>query len=389
MFKDIERVDKKVDHLGAKLLKRVKLLEGAEAPDVDPVNITEGTLNAAAADRTVDMAAFDLDIKGTGDKSIKRGPDTLSIGDNYGEVKVLTAGTTVTYNKQNHYYNQLNIIDTGLYINANSAASVNLLTTGAVEIKSVTGNYKIGDSSTSIPQGFSSEASVPRALSVMDDGSVKHTYTGSYFIDSSLITTAITGHPTTAEVVTYLGTLTTAIKAGLKNRILYYTGTVTSTDTYTYSWCVDGLGKLYLLDKPAISKSFMQKRIASDQNVNNNGVLFFGGAAISNGTKIVATSNVNTTLAQGSKYKITLSLVLKDNGTSEDVNILLVYNSVTVHVLTTKVTYGEKISLSYSFIVDAPNVTNTLSFSTTLGSGNAGNTVIYTSDSTTLIVEEL
>jgi hypothetical protein len=128
----------------------------------------------------------------------------------------------------------------------------------------------MGISSTTLPI-IHPGVEIPRALNVTNDGSVTHTYTSAYFVNSSVFTPGITGHPTNTEIRNHLVGLSAAVQGSIKNRVIYFNGTTTLTTDYTYAWYFTGDSKLYLLDKPEPRKYLPVSVFSNALTSANNG----------------------------------------------------------------------------------------------------------------------
>jgi hypothetical protein len=208
-------------------------------------NITEGTLNPATTNRIVDMGSFDLSIE-------RMGINKLTLSDSIFELNhnaTLEAGNIV----DNNNYNRLKTTPTYAALQSRDASDnceISVNNAGQVMLYSLDRIYRIGSDNTSIPPVFSS-STAPYMLSLNANNGIMYGLTSSsYFISDSSLSPASSGAPTFTEVETYVNGLGAAVIASLKNRVLYYTGTDTSTDAYIYSYYFSGDAKLFVLDKP-------------------------------------------------------------------------------------------------------------------------------------------
>lgn len=216
-----------------------ELINAIPSASVDPINITEGALNPAASSRTVNMNGQDLEFSNANDL-------TASV------TGAISVGTAVSGALSTLTTSGTSVVLTATNSGGSSTGSVYALNNGLAVMYSSNNEYRLGTSSTTLPKIHTS-LEIPRALNVTNDGSVTHTYTSAYFVNSSVFTPNITGHPTNTELRNHLVGLSTSAQSSIKNRVIYYNGTTTSTTDYTYAWYFTGDSKLYLLDKPEAS----------------------------------------------------------------------------------------------------------------------------------------
>lgn len=216
-----------------------------ESLNVTSSNITEGTLNPATSNRTVDMGSFDLSIEGVGINELTLSNSIFKLSHNF----TLEAGNIV----DNNDFNKLKTTPSYTALQSKGASGncqISVNNSGQVALYSLNRSYRIGIDNTTIPPVFSS-STAPYMLSLnANDGIMYGLTSSSYFISDSSLSPASSGAPTFTEVETYVNGLGAAVIASLKNRVLYYTGTDTSTDAYTYSYYFSGDGRLFVLDKP-------------------------------------------------------------------------------------------------------------------------------------------
>lgn len=245
-----------------KPLEEVKKILGIGQQTFTDTNITEGTLNTATTNRTVDLGNFDLSIEGSGDRKIY----LSSLGSEINHLIVNRVGSTVSPTFHNRLETTPNLIKLDSR-NGGSFGEISINNTNLnVTLYSSLGNYRIGINNSTIPPIFPSTTS-PHVLSLNPNNGVMYTTdTSSYFISDSALAPASTGSPTFTEVETYIAGLGAAVTPTLKNRVLYYTGTNTSTDAYTHSYLYSGNGKLYELG----GSSFEDPLIVTSTNLNTN-----------------------------------------------------------------------------------------------------------------------
>lgn len=208
-------------------------------------NITEGTLKPATSNRIVDMGSFDLSIEGVGINELTLSNSIFKLSHNF----TLEAGNIV----DNNDFNKLKTTPSYTALQSKGASGnceISVNNAGQVALYSLNRSYRIGIDNTTIPPVFSS-STAPYMLSLNANNGIMYGLTSSsYFISDSSLSPASSGAPTFTEVETYVNGLGAAVIASLKNRVLYYTGTDTSTDAYTYSYYFSGDGRLFVLDKP-------------------------------------------------------------------------------------------------------------------------------------------
>lgn len=205
-----------------KPLEEVKKILGIGQQTFTDTNITEGTLNTATTDRTVDLGGNTLTV--TSDDGTYTG-DYLMGAQDFSFSALQSNGNNVS-------------------ISTNVAAS-SLLT-----FYSEDGTYRIGLPTGGKPPMYNDSVSAPIVLSLSNTGYLKHISTEPVFVGDTTISPAIGGHPTVTEVRTHLVGLNGIIQGNYKNRYIYYTGTDTSTDTPTYVFFFTGNKQLFLIEKP-------------------------------------------------------------------------------------------------------------------------------------------
>lgn len=232
-----------------KPLEEVKKILGIGQQTFTDTNITEGTLNTATTNRTVDLDTFDLSIEGSGDRKIYQSNLVSEIN----HLIVNRVGSTVSPTFHNRLETTPNLIKLDSR-NGGSFGEISINNTNLnVTLYSSLGNYRIGINNSTIPPIFPSTTS-PHVLSLNPNNGVMYTTdTSSYFISDSALAPASAGSPTFTEVETYIAGLGASVTPTLKNRVLYYTGTNTSTDAYTHSYFYSGNGKLYELGGSSIN----------------------------------------------------------------------------------------------------------------------------------------
>jgi len=227
-----------------KPLEEVKKILGIGQQTFTDTNITEGTLNTATTDRTVDLGGNTLEIIGTNDKTIKNTTGTvstvLSVTDFSATISQIDTGVS----------RYVSATTNGIYLDNNSSSSFSLYNNGDVSLFGFTGVYQIGQGAIGRPLMFSDPTTTPLALSIDSFGYLKHTSTEAVFISDTALNPSIGGHPTVTEVRTYLVSLAGSVQGNYKNRYIYYTGTDTSTDTPTYVFFFTGNKQLFLVEKP-------------------------------------------------------------------------------------------------------------------------------------------
>lgn len=247
MLKQIETLRIRLNNIMAKVFARLNVLE-ENAADATSSNITEGTLNQATSNRTVDMGGNTLDVVGTNNKTIKNTTGTVET-----KLSVTDANASISQ-RDTGVLRAITAATSGIFIDNNSDTYINLLNSGELNLFSGIGSYRIGVNSSSLPPVFPSSTS-PYVLSLNPNNGVMYGLSsGSYFISDSNLSPAAAGSPTFTEVETYVNGLGSAVIASLKNRILYYTGTDTSTDPYTYSYYFSGDAKLFELSASSDEK---------------------------------------------------------------------------------------------------------------------------------------
>ena len=115
---------------------------------------------------------------------------------------------------------------------------------------SATGLYTIGVNSSTIPTLFDSSTLIPQTLSVNTSGNLMRTDTSALFVSNTQINPSSAGSPTRSEVRNFIVSQSASYQGAAKNRIIYYTGTDTATDDYTYAYYLTGDLKLFVIDKP-------------------------------------------------------------------------------------------------------------------------------------------
>ena len=243
MLEQIEILRIRLNNLMARVFARLDTLEN-NAANATSSNITEGILNQATTNRTVDMGANTLDIVGTNEKRI--------INTNSGITTSLIAGniySTMSYDAGG-ITRAITASNSGIEINNSQTNYIKLQNAGSLDLYSGSGSYRIGVNSSTLPPVFPSSTS-PYVLSLNPNNGIMYGLSsGSYFISDSNLSPAVAGSPTFTEVETYINGLGAAVIPTLKNRIIYYTGTNTSSDPYTHSYYFSGDAKLFVLDKP-------------------------------------------------------------------------------------------------------------------------------------------
>lgn len=205
-----------------KPLEEVKKILGIGQQTFTDTNITEGTLNTATTNRTVDMGGNSLTINSN---------DGTYIGDYVMGAQDFSFST--------------------LQSNGNKASiSTDVAASSLLTFYSEDSNYRIGLGAAGRPPIFSDPSTSPFTLALDTSGILKHVSTEAVFVGDSAINPSVGGHPTVTEVRTYLVGLSGALQGNYKNRYIYYTGTDTSTDTPTYVFFFTGNKQLFLVKEP-------------------------------------------------------------------------------------------------------------------------------------------
>lgn len=221
-----------------------------ESLNVTSSNITEGTLNPATTDRTVDMGTFDLDVTGTGHKTLRAD----ATGNVYSQLRTNGLAASIgTYNTGSSV--AVYTTDSLLKLDANGSAEVTLnKLTGNLHLYSYSGNYKLGATPTSTPKDLDSLTTPVYGLQINSStGDITKVNKDAQFLADSQINPAISGHPTNAEIMTFLTSLTTSVRAGNLGRFFYYTGTDSPVDDYTHAYYMTGDGLLFEISSSEIS----------------------------------------------------------------------------------------------------------------------------------------
>lgn len=224
-----------------KPLEEVKKILGIGQQTFTDTNITEGTLNTATTDRTVDLGGNSLTV-------------TSNDGSYFGNYILNSEDFEITTSQVGAGGDVVSIFS-------------DISSSSLLSLYSKDGNYRIGTaiSSTQPPQVSDHNVSyVPKNLVFDSTGTLKYSSTAAFFISDANLNPASPGNPTFAEVESYVAGLFTTTLAAAKNRFLYYTGTSTSTDPYTHVYYFTGDNKLYELG----GSKFEDPLIVTSTNLN-------------------------------------------------------------------------------------------------------------------------
>jgi hypothetical protein len=216
-----------------------KLIDGGQitlANSPTSANITTGTVAAATGTRTIDFNYNQLSFN--------------NISSNYLTATTLLdyrviSGLNIGYITTVPTYSQVKATD------GTAIATIRATNTGLVHLHSTNGSYKIGSDSGTTPLTFSSNTIAPQTLSINNTtGDLFKTDTSALFVSNTQINPSSAGAPTRTEILTFITAQSASYQGAAKNRVIYYTGTDTATDAYTYAYYLTGDLKLFVIDKP-------------------------------------------------------------------------------------------------------------------------------------------
>lgn len=198
---------------------------GEWKPDtINSSNITEGTLNPATSNRTVDLGGNSLTV-------------TSNDGSYFGNYILNSEDFEITTSQVGAGGDVVSI-----FSDISSSSLLSLYSRG--------GNYRVGTTYTGKPPMFNNATIAPYSLAIDNDGYIKYMSTEAVFISDSALNPSIGGHPTVTEVRTHIVTSNSGLQGNYKNRYIYYTGTDTATDTPRYTYFFTGSKQLLLVQEP-------------------------------------------------------------------------------------------------------------------------------------------
>ena len=140
-------------------------------------------------------------------------------------------------------------------------------------LTSPTGIYNLGDSNT-LPITVDVSETIYN-LVLNENGTIKKNNLNTYFLSKTVLTstTVIDHYPTSAEIATYISTLSTASQQGLKNRILYFTNSTNAAHSVNAAWFFTQDGKVIELYRQVPTVFYQFGYVTGLTNSSNGSIL--------------------------------------------------------------------------------------------------------------------
>lgn len=309
MLEQIEILRIRLNNLMARVFARLDTLEN-NAANATFSNITEGTLNTATTNRTVDLGTKDLQIV------TQEGTLELRRNDTSGNFSGVIAN--------NDYVDLI-----GTNSTLSSIGRFRVDNSGIPTMVQSSGQYRFGTTSSTVPRQIGIN-DVNRNLEELrvdkDFGYLYSISNDPYHVTETALSPAVASQATVDELKTFVNNLPQQTRSLLKGRFIFYTGDdLTSSDPLIVLYRTSNGTILDLKSGSSTEKSLLVGGILSGTYTTADALIFVSPIQIERGSKITYPVNNSTerTLDEGI-YKITLRLYVQNTGGST-----IVFNFVT------------------------------------------------------------